>query len=137
MKKWIAWIISLSCILSFVGCKALSVSEVEASSDSTSNVQNATTSSVSQIKLFPDSMSIVPGVSVQLTVEGYTEDGELVTEEEIDKLNLCWEYIVDDHSFTVDEHGYLTALSAGEGVVWVRSEDGELNSHAIDVFVKE
>lgn len=94
------------------------------------------TSSVAKIEIFPDSLSIVPGVGVQLTVEGYTEDGEEATEEQMENLVLCWEYKSDDNSFTVDEDGYLTAISEGVGNVMVKTEDGELSSRAIMVFVK-
>ncbi len=112
MKRTIGLLLLLGCVFSLVGCG---------------------TSSVARIEIFPDSLSIVPGVSVQLTVEGYTEDGEQATEEQ---MVLCWEYRSDDNSFTVDENGYLTAISEGDGNVMVKSEDGNLNSRPITVFVK-
>lgn len=116
MKRIIGLLLLLGCVFSLIGCG---------------------TSSVARIELFPDSLSIVPGVSVQLTVKGYTEDGEQATEEQMENLVLCWEYRSDDNSFTVDEDGNLTAISEGIGNVMVKSEDGKLNSRAITVFVKE
>ena len=116
MKRIIGLLLLLGCVFSLVGCG---------------------TSSVERIEIFPDSLSIVPGVSVQLTVEGYNEDGEQATEEQMENLVLCWEYRSDDNSFTVDEDGNLTAISEGIGNVMVKSKDGKLNSRAITVFVKE
>lgn len=116
MKRLIGLLFLLVCSFSLVGCR---------------------TSSVTRIEIFPDSLSIVPGVCVQLTVVGYTEDGEQATEEQMENLVLCWEYGADDNSFTVDEDGSLTAIAEGAGNVMVKSEDGELTSRAIMVFVKE
>ena len=115
MKKIVVIILIFAFLLSLSGCVKPAVTE---------------------IKIVPDSTSIAPGESLQLTVEGYTEDGGQATEEQIEKLALCWEYRTDDNSFTVDEDGCLTGLSEGSGNVWVESEDGKLNSRAITVLVK-
>ena len=116
MKRLIGLLLLLVCSFSLVGCG---------------------TSSVTRIEIFPDSLSIVPGVCVQLTVVGYTEDGEQATEDQMENLVLCWEYRANDNSFTVDEDGYLSAIAEGVGTVMVKSEDGELISRATTVFVKD
>ena len=115
MKKIVVIILIFAFLLSLSGCVKPAVTE---------------------IKIVPDSTSIAPGESLQLTVEGYTEDGRQAAEDKMKELVLCWEYRADDNSFTVDEGGCLTALSAGSGNVWVKSEDGKLNSRAITVLVK-
>jgi len=91
---------------------------------------------VTEVKIVPDSISIAPGECLQLSVEGYTKNGRQAGEDQMKKLNLCWEYRTNDNAFTVDEDGCLTGLSAGGGNVWVKSEDGKLNSRAITVSVK-
>lgn len=115
MKRIIGLLLLWGCVLSLAGCG---------------------NSSVASIEIRPDSLSLVLGVRVQLIVEGYTEDGRQATEEQMENLVLCWEYESDDNAFTVDEDGYLTAISEGEGSVTVKSEDGELNSQVITVLVK-
>ena len=116
MKRIVALLLLLGCVFSLVGCRP---------------------SSVSRIEIFPDSLSIEPGVSVRLTVKGYTEDGKQATEGQMERIALYWEYRSDGNSFTVDEDGNLTAISEGVGNVMVKSKDGKLNSRAITVFVKE
>lgn len=116
MKRIVGLLLLLVCVFGLVGCG---------------------TSSVTRIEISPDSLSLVPGAYVQLVVVGYAEDGERGTNEQMDDLALCWEYRSDNNSFTVDQAGYLTALSEGVGNVWVKSADGELNSRAITVFVKD
>lgn len=114
MKRIVGFFLLLGCILSLVGCG---------------------TSSVARIEICPDSLSIVPGTRVQLTVVGYTETGKQATKEQMENLIFCWEYRCDNNSFTVDDDGYLTAVSQGVGNVFVKSKDGKLNSRAITVFV--
>lgn len=115
MKRVVGLFLLWGCVFSLLGCG---------------------NSSVARIEICPDSLSIVPGVRVQLIVEGYTADGKQAAEEQMENLVLCWEYESEDNAFTVDEDGYLTAISEGEGSVTVRSEDGELNSQVITVLVK-
>lgn len=115
MKKIIGILLIFTCLLSLAGCGNSSVAELE---------------------IVPLSGSITPGERLQLTVEGYTKDRIRATEEQMKKLALCWEYRTKDKAFTVDEDGCLTGLSAGSGNVWVKSEDGKLNSRAITVLVK-
>lgn len=116
MKKRLIGILMLICILIPSGCAAKPISRLE---------------------IFPASMSLVPGVSIQLVAEGYTEDEKPAAKEDLAALILCWEYQCDDGSFTVDENGRLSALSPGTGNVWVKTEDGSLHSRPTTVFVKE
>ncbi len=95
------------------------------------------TSPVTRLEILPISLYIEPGAGTQLEVVGYTEDGEQATEEQMEKLTLCWNYRSNSNAFAVDEKGYLTAFSEGIGNVEVKTEDGALNSRAITVFVRE
>ncbi|MGE4353073.1 MAG: hypothetical protein AB7D36_03180 [Oscillospiraceae bacterium] len=94
------------------------------------------TSPVTKLVIHPDSISLVPGVRMQLDVEGYTEDGRIATAKQCQALALSWDYKVTGNAFTVSEDGVLTAISSGIGNVWVQSGDGKLSSRPITVFVK-
>lgn len=94
-------------------------------------------SPVTELTIFPDSMSLVTGVSAQLIAEAHTENGGTATAEQYEALELVWEYKAENGAFTVSEDGFVTPISPGTGNVWVTSGDGKLSSRPITVFVKE
>lgn len=93
-------------------------------------------SPVARSVISPEGIELAPGESVQLSVTGYTKDGEVVPAEEVEKLDLQWEYEQVDPIVTVDENGYLTAVRQGVANAWVTWDGGKMNSRPITITVK-
>lgn len=92
-------------------------------------------SPVARLVISPEGIELAPGESVQLSVTGYTKDGEAVSAEEVEKLDLRWEYEQADPIVTVDESGYLTAIRQGAANAWVTWDDGKKGARPITVTV--
>ena len=92
---------------------------------------------VESLEIEQQSINLTVGESIQLNCKGYLKDGQPASAKEMNNLDLLWESKSDDLAFTVDGNGLLTAIKPGMGNVWVKSDDGKLNSRAITVIVKE
>lgn len=95
-----------------------------------------TASEAKYLVIDQQSVELTPGESLQLTVQSYDANDELLSAEQTAKLQVVWQGKCDDRAFSVNEQGLLTAHRAGVGNVWVKSADGKLNSRAITVYVR-
>ena len=88
-----------------------------------------------RLDISPTSLELAPGESIQLTVTGYTKDGEAVSQKRMERIDLTWGFRSYTHAFSVDETGLLTAHSPGIGNAWCNGKPGRINSSAITVYV--
>lgn len=91
---------------------------------------------IAHIEIEQHSIHLLVGERMQLTVTGYTADGESVPQERIDKLDLVWEGS-NPQSFEVSGDGLLLGLSNahGSGNVQVKTKNGKLYSFPVTVTV--
>ena len=105
---------------------------------------------VVELKITTDMDIIKVGESVQLEFVGYTKDGELATEKQMEKLDLQWRCtstsavkINNDGTYSpdniliIDENGKITAVRKGNDNAQLFSARFELYSRPITVYVME